>query len=78
VTKVDSSGSSVTISEKGVVRIDEIPVFAIRWYDGVPWVQVRDRNRQRCRVRGAQCVEVSWDSVMAKVVKETEKRENRK
>lgn len=74
MTKLDTSGSTICVNTKGLVRVDDIVVFAVVVRDSALWLRFCDRNRQRARIRGSRCVEVPLDVVLACLMRESEKR----
>ena len=74
MTKTDPTAATVTIDRRGLVRIDEIPVFEMVQCDGEWWLVVKDRNRQRSCVRGTNLVQVPLDVLVAKLMKEDERK----
>lgn len=74
MTRIDPTASTVTIDRRGLVRVDQIAVFAMIWCDGEWWVVVQDRDRQRSRVRGTKKVRVPLDVFVAKLVKQDERK----
>lgn len=74
VIKIDPTAATVTIDQRGIVRVDEIAVFGMVLCDGEWWVIVQDRNRQRSRVRGTNQVRVPLDVLVAKLMKRNERK----
>ena len=74
MTKLDPTATCVTVTRSGVLCVDGIKVLRIVWQDDKPWLQFCDRNRERCEVRGTNCVEIPLDTMLSKIVKLCERR----
>lgn len=74
MTKIDSVGSCLTVNGSDILCVDGIKVFRIVTRDGTPWLQFCDRNRERCRIRGSDCVEIPLDAFLARIIKMCERQ----
>lgn len=69
MSKIDRRAATVTVDEAGMFRIDDVALFRVAAWDGDLWVEIKDRNRARCGMRGDECVMVPLDLFVAKLVK---------
>ena len=74
MTKTDEQATTVTIDRHGLVRVDQVVLFKMIQCNNEPWIVVQDRNRQRSCVRGTNQIQVPLDALVAKLVKEDEKK----
>jgi hypothetical protein len=59
--KIDKTGSTIQVTQDGLFKVDQVPVFRlVARPDGV-YVQVRDEFRMRCQCRGSAFIEVPVD-----------------
>lgn len=78
MTKIDKTADTVTVDNGGLVRVDQIAVFALTMCDGQLWAVVRDRNRQRSCARGDNQVRVPVNALVEKVTREYKKTGGKK
>jgi len=71
MSKVDTNGRTVTIDKDGMIRVDGVAVFRRVIRGGDLYAQFMDGNRIRSQCRGTPYIEVSWDALTAKLIKET-------
>ena len=70
MAKVDREAETVTIDDKGIMRVDGLPVFAIIMRGDEPFLQFVDKRPWKKEERGgSQFIEVSLDALFAKIVK---------
>jgi hypothetical protein len=74
MTKLDLTGSCITVNGSDVLCVDGIKVLRLVERDNAPWVQFCDRNRERCRIRGSNCVEIPLDAFVSRIVKMCERQ----
>ena len=72
--KIDPTATTVTIDPRGLVCIDGIPMFKMAQCDGEWWLIVKDRNIERSCVRRTDLVRVPLDVLVAKLMKEDERK----
>lgn len=76
--KRDRNANTVIISNNGVVHIDGIVVFHLKWENDKMWIVIRDKNKKRSESRGGiSFVAVPVDTFIAKLVKVDERKKGR-
>jgi hypothetical protein len=58
MTKIDPDAATVEIEADGMVRVDGIPLFKIRSFNGVAILQFCDKDKWRSSCRKSRFVEV--------------------
>ena len=69
---LDSTASTVTVDDEGLVRVSGAVVFRRIVRGGELWLQFYDRDRMRSQARGSRLVEVEFDALMARLIKDVE------
>lgn len=67
---LDPVAATVTVDGEGLVRVDGAVVFRRVVRAGELWLQFYDRDRMRSDARGSRLIEVAFDALMARLVKD--------
>lgn len=68
MSKIDRQADTVRVDGRGIVRMDEVPLFRLVADDGMLWIEVKDGVGPRCAVRGDECIWVPFGEFIAKLV----------
>lgn len=72
---LDHTAATVTVDDEGLVRVSGAVMFRRVVRDGELWLQFYDRDRMRSQARGSRLIEVEFDALMARLIKDVERRE---
>jgi hypothetical protein len=68
IISAEKAKEAVTKRKDGLIRVDGVAIFGLIVREGVLYLQIYDRNRERAICRGSRYIEMEFDLFVKQVL----------